>query len=47
MEFDESNCTTDCPALCDHFESWYRKGMSEAWSKIGKSLKNITDTMEN
>lgn len=40
-EFDDSECTPDCPALCDHFEAWYRAGMSKAWKQVGEGLRGI------
>ncbi|WP_158706632.1 hypothetical protein [Streptomyces alboviridis] len=40
-DFDTSNCTSDCTALCYHFEAWYREGMSAAWKQVGDGVRGI------
>ncbi len=46
VPFDESECEPTCPALCDHFEAWYRAGMSRAWKQVGEGLRGISATLE-
>lgn len=46
IEFDESDCTPECQGLCDHFEAWYRAGMSAAWKQIGQGLSGILATLD-
>ncbi|CAL9668748.1 hypothetical protein SUDANB145_07302 (plasmid) [Streptomyces sp. enrichment culture] len=40
-DFDSSGCEAECPALCEHFEDWYRAGVSSAWKQAGDGLRGV------